>query len=63
MGEIADMMLSGQMCQQCGEWLAGSEDDFGDVEGPGFPRLCPACAAAETRDAGKAKTQRRKKRK
>ena len=38
MGEIADMMLDGTMCQWCGEWLHGGED------GPGYPGLCASCA-------------------
>lgn len=33
MGEYADMILEGQMCQWCGEIL----------EGEGFPTLCQAC--------------------
>ena len=34
MGDIADMMLEGDMCQFCGEWLG---------DGDGFPRSCPSC--------------------
>ena len=41
MGEIADMMLDGTMCQWCGEFLHGGED------GPGYPGLCSACAREE----------------
>ena len=41
MGDIADMMLEGDMCEQCGEYLEG---------GNGFPRLCPACQAEEDED-------------
>lgn len=37
MGEIAEMMLDGTMCQGCGEWLCDGED------GPGFPGFCEAC--------------------
>ena len=36
MGEIADMMLEGFLCEGCGEWM-------GDDEGPGYARLCAAC--------------------
>ena len=43
MGEIADMMLDGTMCQWRGEWLHGGED------GPGYPGLCSACAREERR--------------
>lgn len=37
MGEIADMILDGTMCQGCGEWLHDGED------GDGFPGWCPSC--------------------
>lgn len=33
MGDIADMMLEGDMCQGCGEIL----------DGEGFPTFCQAC--------------------
>ena len=36
MGEIADMMLDGTLCQQCG-------GDIGDRKTPGYPRYCPDC--------------------
>lgn len=35
MGDIADLMLEGDMCETCGEIL----------EGAGFPQKCPACLA------------------
>ena len=35
MGEIADMILDGMLCEDCGE---GMGDDVG------FPRLCDGCA-------------------
>lgn len=34
MGEIAEMMLDGTLCQTCGDFLG---DDCG------YPRMCPAC--------------------
>ena len=37
MGEIADMMLDGTICQGCGEWLCDGED------GPGYPGFCAGC--------------------
>lgn len=37
MGEIAEMMLDGTMCEGCGEFLDGGND------GPGFPQYCSAC--------------------
>ena len=35
MGDIADMMLDGTLCEGCGVYLEG--------EGDGFPRYCPDC--------------------
>jgi hypothetical protein len=32
MGEIADMMINGEMCEMCGVVLDG--------ESPGYPRYC-----------------------
>jgi hypothetical protein len=46
MGEIADMMLEGEMRPQCGE--------FNDGPPQGFPVLCPRCAASERRHSGNA---------
>jgi hypothetical protein len=40
MGEYAEMMLEGLVCECCGEFL-------GDDEGPGFPRVCPGCQQPE----------------
>lgn len=40
MGEIADMMINGLMCQYCGEFM----DDFGE---PGYPRSCGCCDDGE----------------
>lgn len=34
MGDIADMMLDGTLCQTCGEYVGGD----------GFPTLCRGCA-------------------
>lgn len=48
MGEIADMMLDGVLCQICGEYLGG--------DGSGFPMTCAACSREE-------KPKKRKKRK
>ena len=42
MGEIADMMLDGTLCEWCGEYI----DDGGDA---GYPRLCGACAEDKKR--------------
>ncbi len=35
MGEIADMMINGFLCRQCGAHI--------DFEEPGFSRLCEDC--------------------
>jgi tRNA(Ile2) C34 agmatinyltransferase TiaS len=35
MGEIADLMINGDICESCGVELEG--------EGSGFPRRCLAC--------------------
>lgn len=35
MGEIADWMLEGGLCEGCGEYLG---------EGDGYPRRCSACS-------------------
>ena len=38
MGEIADLMLEGSMCQWCGECLDDAQ---------GWPTVCAGCQAAE----------------
>lgn len=43
MGDIADGMLSGVLCQVCGEYLGG--------EGDGFPVTCGGCRDQDERDA------------
>lgn len=50
MGEIADAMLDGSLCQGCGEYLGG---------GDGFPVLCAGCAPSDRQP----KPERRVKRK
>lgn len=40
MGEIADMMIDGDMCETCGEILNGH----------GFPQRCAACRRSEQRN-------------
>lgn len=42
MGDIADMMLDGTLCQMCGEFM-GSEGD-------GFPIVCGGCQATQDVD-------------
>jgi len=41
MGEIAEAMLEGAMCEACGEWF---EDYLAGEEPPGHPRRCAACS-------------------
>jgi len=43
MGEIAEMMLDGTLCEGCGEYLDNGLD--------GFPQLCAGCAQ-DRRKAG-----------
>lgn len=47
MGEIADMMLDGTMCQGCGVWLHDGAD------GPGYPGYCRSCARDAHRSDGR----------
>lgn len=54
MGEIADMMLDGTLCQGCGEFMDG--------DGLGLPRYCHGCkphapSGLFARKARKAKTE------
>lgn len=35
MGEMAEAVLNGEMCEWCGVWLDG--------EPAGYPQLCPDC--------------------
>lgn len=51
MGEIADMMLDGTMCQVCGVWM----DDGND--GPGFPQTCSCCRSYDRRERVREKGQ------
>lgn len=55
MGEIADMMLEGAMCQECGEFIENAL---------GFPGLCAGCSArARKREpAAKKKPPQKKER-
>ncbi len=40
MGDMADMILDGTLCEQCGVILLDEEDTP-----PGYPDLCPDCRA------------------
>ena len=41
MGDVADMMIDGTLCEGCGVYLEG---EYKDGEPWGFPRLCGDCA-------------------
>ncbi len=43
MGDIADAMLNGEMCEQCGEYI----DDGNDG---GYPRKCAGCSLEDQLD-------------
>lgn len=47
MGEMADMMLEGAMCQGCGEYLG---------DGDGYPTYCAACSSEGARPRKSAPT-------
>lgn len=40
MGEIAEMMLNGDLCEGCGIYLPG--------DGEGFPRYCHDCTVEQS---------------
>lgn len=42
MGEQADLMLNGDVCQICGM-------DFEDGESPGYPRTCSGCVPEDSK--------------
>ena len=44
MGEIADDMLDGTTCSECGAFF---DDVVNGEDPPGYPRLCVACAQEE----------------
>ena len=46
MGEIADMMLDGDLCEGCGEYMGG---------GSGYARRCYSCRASEKRNSRRSK--------
>ena len=50
MGDIADMMLEGILCQGCGEFLG---------DGEGYPMFCSACGGDDERAFARAKAAER----
>ena len=55
MGEIAEMMIDGTMCQHCGEWMHEGED------GPGYPQSCCEGNSLPPRADGSGKKRRKKR--
>lgn len=44
MGEIADMMIEGALCSDCGAW---TEEFLKEGEAPGYQTLCEDCEEEE----------------
>ena len=40
MGELADLMIEGALCSDCGSW---TEEYLNDGVAPGYPTLCEDC--------------------
>lgn len=40
MGEHANDILEGSVCQECGEWF---DDVLDGKDPPGYPRICNSC--------------------
>lgn len=49
MGEIADMMLDGTLCEQCGDYLGSGND---------FPTICKSCEEELKREKRKNKAKK-----
>lgn len=49
MGDIADMLLDGTLCQMCGGLVYEGDPDkaIGDEMSPGYPRTCQDCQDCE----------------
>lgn len=47
MGEVADMMINGTLCEGCGVYLGIKDEDDDPV---GFPCLCAGCAEGRRED-------------
>ena len=41
MGDIADAIIGGEMCEWCGVWLEDDDD---------WPHLCPECEREKKKD-------------
>ena len=53
MGEIAEMVINGLLCQVCGSWM----EDFQEC---GYPRTCDYCKEREERNERKKRSPRNK---
>jgi hypothetical protein len=61
MGEIADMMLEGVLCQECGVYI--DDEECGWAGACGYPRYCPGCGGdPECNGAAKTGQYKEKKR-
>lgn len=52
MGEVADDVLAGLMCETCGVWMPDVFEEDSDLfeNPPGHPRQCPDCIKEEKQD-------------
>jgi Zn finger protein HypA/HybF involved in hydrogenase expression len=50
MGDVADMMIDGTLCEGCGVFMEG--------EALGVPRRCVDCKIDDTRPAGQSRTDK-----
>jgi hypothetical protein len=69
MGDVADMMLEGILCQQCGGLMDefclpddADPDKEHVAEAPGYPQTCADCKEYERRQAARRKRSLRKPR-
>lgn len=60
MGEVAEMMLDGTLCQQCGVFIDDAAE--GTTWNPGVPRSCRHCRRGERRPKPKGHRCRKAKR-
>ncbi len=54
MGDMADMMLGGVLCQHCGSYLGGKPS--------GVPTACMQCGDRETKNKARAASKAQKRR-
>jgi len=53
MGQVADDILNGLMCEICGVWMPDvlKKNSKLFTNPPGYPRKCPDCIGEELKDA------------